>query len=292
MSLAFALYEKGESPPVPERKTVMITGAAGRIGRSLSAYAADRYDLRLLVRRADQAGAVDAHGEVHVGDCTDLAMLKQAFRSCDTVVHLAADPSPAALWESVLPNNIIAAYNVFVAALAAGCRRVVFASSIHAVSGYPDGYQVHPEEPVNPGDLYGVSKCFGEACGRYMAMQHGLSVIAIRIGGFKSIDSVKNRRSVGYMNAFVSRRDLDQLLCRCIDDRRLKFAIVHGLSDNPFNRMDIHTARELLGYRPQDDFTELNRTLADIAIRRQVRPHSDRESDQPPGIRGEAHPED
>ena len=58
------------------------------------------------------------------------------------------------------------------AAKANGVRRVVFASSIHAVSGYPADYQVHTEEPVNPGDLYGVSKCFGEALGRYMESLH------------------------------------------------------------------------------------------------------------------------
>jgi uronate dehydrogenase len=59
--------------------------------------------------------------------------------------------------------------NVFGAAADAGCRRVVLASSIHAVSGYPAGYQIHADDPVNPGDLYGVSKCFGEAMGRMMA---------------------------------------------------------------------------------------------------------------------------
>src|SRR3712207_7240554 len=50
------------------------------------------------------------------------------------------------------------AYHTFVAAKAAGCRRVIYASSIHAVSGYPAGVQVKTSEPVNPGDLYGVTR--------------------------------------------------------------------------------------------------------------------------------------
>ena len=86
---------------------------------------------------------------------------------------MAGDPSPSATWESLLPTNIIGTYNIFVAAKAAGCRKVIYASSIHAVSGYPADVQVKTDEPVNPGDLYGVSKCFGEALGRYMAEQEG-----------------------------------------------------------------------------------------------------------------------
>src|SRR3712207_7646535 len=82
------------------------------------------------------------------------------------------------------------AYHTFVAAKAAGCRRVIYASSIHAVSGYPSDVQVKTSEPVNPGDLYGVTKCFGEALGRYMAEKEGLSVIALRIGAFQAPEAV------------------------------------------------------------------------------------------------------
>ena len=90
---------------------------------------------------------------------------------------------PQTLWSrAVLQNNVVGTYHLFAAAKAAGCRRVVYASSIHAVSGHPPDAQVGPDDPVNPGDLYGVSKCFGEALARYMAEQEGLSAIAVRIG--------------------------------------------------------------------------------------------------------------
>jgi nucleoside-diphosphate-sugar epimerase len=39
-------------------------------------------------------------------------------------------------------------------------NRVIYASSIHAISGYPADQQVRESDPVNPGDIYGVSKCF------------------------------------------------------------------------------------------------------------------------------------
>src|SRR4029450_951651 len=88
-------------------------------------------------------------------------------------------------------------YNPFVAAKSANCRRFIYASSIHAVSGYPADVQVKTSEPVNPGDLYGVTKCFGEALGRYMAEKEGLSTIALRIGAFQPIEAAQDEGGLG-----------------------------------------------------------------------------------------------
>jgi len=261
----------------PERpRPVLVTGAAGRIGSSFAEYAHERYALRLLVRDRQDADTVRAWGEPAVADLCGSADLRDVFAGIDTVVHLAADPSPQADWDSVRDNNLVATYTTFAAAVAAGCRRIVFASSIHAVSGYPDGYQVHAADPVNPGDLYGVSKCFGEALARMAAVQDGLSAIVVRIGSFQPRTEAVREENIAMMNSFVSHRDLNQLITRCIDDRKLRFAVFHGLSGNRFNRMDISAAQEWLGYAPADDFTDLNRDLADLDLRRRVKPHDAR----------------
>ena len=63
------------------------------------------------------------------------------------------------------------------------------------------------------------------------------------------------------IDAFVSQRDLYQLIEKSIDAENLRFAIFHGLSDNRFKRLDITDARELVGYAPQDDLTELQPRL-------------------------------
>ncbi|RYG48261.1 NAD(P)-dependent oxidoreductase, partial [bacterium] len=187
--------------------------------------------------------------------------------------HMAGDPDASAEWESLHATNIVGTYNVFVAAKAAGCRRVIVASSIHAVSGYPAGVQVKPDEPVNPGDLYGVSKCFGEALARYMAEPEGVNAICLRIGAFQPLEHAQGD-DLTNMDAFVSHRDLHQLIVRCIDDERLKFAIFHGLSDNAFKRLDISNARELVGYAPMDDFTRENPKLAQLGLDENVITHS------------------
>jgi nucleoside-diphosphate-sugar epimerase len=179
------------------------------------------------------------------------------------------------VWRDLLEANIIGTYHLMAAAKKARCRRVVYASSIHAVSGYPAEVQVKTSDPVNPGDLYGVTKCFAEALGRYVAEQEGLSVIAIRIGGFQQVADVQNDDGkFPLINAFVSPRDLHQLFERCIDTENVKFAIFNGLSNNPFNRLDLSDARELVGYEPQDDFTALNPELKPLLLHERLIAHN------------------
>ncbi len=262
----------GKSSSIPRK--VLVTGAGGRIGTYFAEHSQGRYDLRLMVESEGQAKDIRAYGEVVVGDLLDLPRLKEVCQGVDTVLHLAADPSPSATWDSLRDNNIIGTYNTFVAAKAAGCRRIVYASSIHAVSGYPPDVQVKTNDPVNPGDLYGVTKCFAEALGRYMAEREGVSVIAIRIGAFQPIEAAKEEQGYKMLDAFVSHRDLNQLIQRSIDVENLKWALFHGLSDNRFKRMDITDARELVGYAPEDDLTELNPKLKDLKLSEEVATHS------------------
>jgi nucleoside-diphosphate-sugar epimerase len=268
-------------------RRILVTGASGNIGSYFAEHSHSRYTLRLMVRDLDDdAKSLRPFGEVIQADLNDLEKLKTLCRDVDTVLHLAADPKPTATWDSLLPNNIVGAYNMMVAAKSAGCRRLIFASSIHAVSGYPADVQVKTSEPVNPGDLYGVSKCFGEALGRYMAEKEGLSVICLRIGAFQPHESARKASGIKMLDAFVSRRDLNQLIERCIDVEELQFAIFHGLSDNRFKRMDISDARQLVGYAPVDDLTEINPQLKPLNLD-QVESHSAIEQGQESGLRNQ-----
>ncbi len=286
MSDSFLVNPASRLRPDGKQRRVAVTGAAGRIGTYFAENSPERFDLLLLDHPDADRSHLEPHGEVAACDLRELQRLKELLDGVDTVLHLAAEAGPATTWGPLLESNFVGTYNAFVAAEAARCRRVVFASSIHAVSGYPAERQVQAADPVSPGDLYGVSKCFGEAMARFLSTQHGLSAICVRIGAFQPVDKAREADALPLMNAFVSRRDLQQLLVRCIDDERLQFAIVHGLSNNRFNRMDVSEARELLGYEPQDDFTELNRRLGDLDLSGRVHPHSER-GGQASGIREE-----
>jgi hypothetical protein len=276
-------------PPMPiGRRKVLITGAAGMIGRVFAEHAREKYDLRLMVRAEEKREKVDAlraFGEVVQAELLELDALKEICRGVDTAVHLAADPDANATWTSLLPNNIVGTYNLMVAAKAASCRRVVYASSIHAVGGYGKAVQVKTCEPPNPGDLYGVSKCFGEALGRYMAEQEGLSVIAIRIGAFQPPEKMARPEGLSLVDCWVSPRDLNQLFDRCIEASHIRWAVVHGLSDNTFNHLDLSDARELLGYQPQDDAMTLVPQLKEIEIREKLMGHNQGDAWAKSGLR-------
>lgn len=286
MGDSFVMESACRAAPPARRRKVLVTGAAGRIGSYFAAHAAGRYELTLMVHPDADAADLSAHGRVVRARLGDLEQLKEHFAGQDTIVHLAANPAPDATWDSVQRDNITGTYHAFVAAESAGCRRVVYASSVHAVSGYAAERQVHADEPVNPGDLYGVSKCFGEAMGRYLAVQRELSVICIRIGTFLPRESAEDPQRTPLVDVFVSRRDLHQLIERCIDNEDLRFAIVHGLSNNRFHRMDVTEAKELVGYEPVDDLSERNPALRDVDLGSASQSHSEA-SGQEPGIREE-----
>jgi nucleoside-diphosphate-sugar epimerase len=287
-------FTPDESHPLSDaphrRRRVLVTGAAGHIGSYFAEHSHRKYELRLMIRGDEDAKSVAKlrkFGEVVTGDLSQLERMKELCEGIDTVLHLAADPSPYATWDSVLAANITGTYHTFVAAKSAGCRRVVYASSIHAVSGYPSDVQVKTSEPVNPGDLYGVSKCFGEALARYMAEKEGLSAIAIRIGAFQPVEAARREQSIGMLDAWISRRDCNQLIERCIEVENLRFAIVHGLSDNRFKRLDISDTRALLGYEPLDDLTEENPQLKKLRLRKSISAHNVTDPDAKSGIRNE-----
>jgi uronate dehydrogenase len=244
-------------------KLVLITGAAGRIGRSLAERLGDRYRLRLLYHRTipepHRAAAAEARSsgrpapldrrhEVALGDAGDPAAMGRACAGVDAVVHLAADPRVSATWEEVLATNIVGTRNVFEAARLAGVPKLVFASSNHATGYYEqEGLYTRPEMPVRPDSYYGLSKVFGEALGRYFSDEHGMSVICLRIGSFQT-----RPRNERHLATWLSERDAAQLVWRSIESAA-PFAVVYGISGNRRAYWDLTSARELLGYTPEDD---------------------------------------
>jgi nucleoside-diphosphate-sugar epimerase len=269
MTQSFSPSDPNSLPELSKKhRRVLVTGAAGRIGSYFAEHTHEKYDLWLRVLPTDDAEPIKDYGQIVEGNLENLDRMKELCAGIDTVLHLAGNPSPDATWNGVLHDNIIGTYNVFVAAKSAGCRRVVYASSVHAISGYPCDVQVKTNDPVNPGDLYGVSKCFGEAMARYMAEQEGLSSIVLRIGAFQPPEAAETDTSM--LDTFVSQRDLNQLLWRSIDVENLKFAILHGLSDNRFKRMDISDTRALVGFAPEDDSTELHKGLRKLRLNEEV----------------------
>jgi uronate dehydrogenase len=231
----------------PARLRVLITGAAGNIGRVLRRHLHGRYALLRLTDIAAQAPAGAAE-EVAVVDIRDIAAVEASMAGIDCVVHLAGIPEEDR-WDKILPMNIEGCYNVFEAARRAGVRRVVFASSNHAVGFHRRETFIDTNVQPRPDGRYGVSKVFGEAVGRLYADKYGLSVACLRIGSFRPDDRPGESR---HLLTWISHRDMAQLAMRCIEHPRYHFVVAYGVSNNLRNRWD-NTPAKFLGYRPQDD---------------------------------------
>jgi nucleoside-diphosphate-sugar epimerase len=235
-------------------KIVLITGATGNIGRKLRAHLSPlgKYALRLLCLNPD------ADPEVQTADLTtyDEAWARQ-FAGVDTVLHVAADPSPRASWRRIQERNLDLLLNVMAAAQLHGVRRVVFASSNFVVAGhrFADGKLTTEMDPA-PINAYGASKLFGERLGKMFAERYGVSFIAFRIGVCQRANDNRHGPWIPFghwgQQMWVSDRDLCSAFEHAIDDERIGFGVYNLVSNNPGMRWEIDTLRDALGFVPRD----------------------------------------
>lgn len=223
---------------------VLITGAAGRIGRKLRHEFQGRFDRLVLFDRLPVTDLKD--GEVpYCGELTDKALLQQALEGVDAVVHLASIPHEASM-EDIVQNNVMGTWTVYELAHQAGVKRMIHGSSNHAVGFYPRSEKIDETARVRPDTRYGLSKCWGEAVGQYYADKHGLKSLHIRIGN--AADRPEHSRSLAL---WISGRDLAQLVMIGIEHPAVDNTIVYGISRNASAYYDNRQA-EQLGYQPQD----------------------------------------
>jgi uronate dehydrogenase len=225
-------------------KKILITGAAGDVGGHLRRELGGRYALRLSDIRP--IADLSPEEEFIRGDCASLRDMLRVTKGVDAVVHLGGFSVEGA-WEVILRANIVGAYQVFEAARRNGVRRVVFASSNHAVGFYDRDETIDHRVYPRPDSRYGVSKVFGEALGSLYAYKYGMEVVCVRIGNVNPKPMDKRRLSI-----WLSPRDLAQLVSIAIDRPGIRFEIVYGVSGNRRSWYDNANA-EGLGYRPQDD---------------------------------------
>ncbi len=241
---------------------ILVTGGAGRIGSHFIKQHAADYTFRMVDRVTwDTAKHGPFPGESSsVADLADLDICRRQCEGMDAVIHLAADPHPDAPFASLLPNNFIATYNMFQAAHDAGAKRMIFASSIHAIDGYPEDVLVFPEMLTWPKNMYGVSKIYGETVGKYFALTEGLPTVCLRIGPYIAAD-MNIKLSERDMKAYTNPDDLNQLIVQCLKSH-IPYAIVHATSQNRRMRMDITASIRDFDYHPQTDGFEIDQFKA------------------------------
>jgi|TARA_B110000902_G_scaffold263069_1_gene341376 uronate dehydrogenase len=226
-------------------KKIVLTGAAGRLGSHLREPLSKMADVLVSSDLADDVGTL-YDGETYIkADLTSLDDMTALLEGADMVVHFGAygDEAP---FDTILGPNIIGAYNVWEAAYKNGVRRVVYASSIHAVGMHPKNEFIGTDAPHRPDTFYGLAKCFAEDLASMYWDKRGIESVCMRI---LSAANVGNPRAVG---SWLSYDDLIQLVTRAIDTPVTGFAVIYGVSNNDRAPVD-NSKASFLGYRPKDN---------------------------------------
>lgn len=224
-------------------KTILMTGAAGGVGTFLRKEFHGRYRLRLSdIVDLDDCGSREAFVRADLGD---LAAVRNAVAGVDGIVHLGGY-SVEGDWNTILNVNIIGTYNLFEAARIEGVKRIVFASSNHAMGFYRRDETIDHTRYPRPDSRYGLSKVFGESLGSLYADKYGAEVMCVRIGNV-----AEEPLDVRRLSIWTSPRDLAQLVSIGLEHPDIRFEVVYGMSDNARAWWDNSNAKRL-GYAPRD----------------------------------------
>jgi len=234
-------------------KKIVLTGAAGRLGSYL------REPLLKLTETLVSTDIVSDIGKLYPNetyisaDLSNLPAMMGLLKDADMVVHFGAigDEAP---FDDILQSNIVGAYNIWEAAYKNGVRRVVYASSIHAVGMHKKTDFIGIDAAHRPDTYYGLAKCFAEDLASLYWDKRGVESVCMRI---LSCAQVSNARAVG---SWLSYADLIQLVEKSITTQVTGFSIVYGVSDNDRAPVD-NTLASHLGFKPKDNAEQFSEKI-------------------------------
>ena len=226
-------------------KKLVLTGAAGRLGSVLREPLSKLCDELISSDILDAPDALFENETFIKADLGNLDEIVALLEGADMVVHFGAigDEAP---FETLLAPNFIGAYNIWEAAHRNQVRRVIYASSIHAVGMHKKTDFIGIDAPHRPDSFYGLAKCFAEDLASLYWDKRGIESVCMRI---LSCATVTNSRAVG---SWLSYDDLIHLVERAISTPITGFSIVYGVSNNDRAPVDNSQARHL-GYHPKDN---------------------------------------
>ena len=231
---------------------VALSGASGNIGRVL------RPELLQRGVRLRSAGGtkpltpISGEEEVMYGDLRDPAVVDRLLEGVDVLIHMAGTSVERPLPE-IIENNLKALHEVYEGARRHRVKRVVFASSNHAIGMYPVEEKLKLDCAFRPDGFYGLSKVWGEAMTRMYWDKHGIEGISLRIGS-----TLPRPTEFRHLSTWLGHDDLLQLVMRCIEAPDIGYLVVWGVSNNSRSYWD-QTGAERLGYRPvqnAEDYAE------------------------------------
>jgi UDP-glucose 4-epimerase len=171
-------------------RRILITGGAGLVGSHIADLVALEQPGEIIIldnfvrgrRKNLEAAARHAPLKIVEGDIRDRATLAETFKGVDIVFHQAAIRITQCAENPVLAHDVLATgtLNVLAAAVKAGVRKIVAASSA-SVLGLAEQFPT-PEShhPYNNRTIYGAAKTYNEGLLRSFNEMHGLNYVALR----------------------------------------------------------------------------------------------------------------
>lgn len=226
-------------------KKLVLTGAAGRLGSHLRGPLSQLCEQLLSTDQRAELPELLPNESYRQAQLQDLASMLELTSGADMVVHFGAigDEAPFA---EILESNILGAYNVWEAAAQNKVRRVIYASSIHAVGMHSRTQGIGLDARHRPDTYYGLAKCFAEDLASLYWDKHQLEAVCLRI---LSCAQVNSARALG---TWLSVDDLVHLVTQAIVTPVTEFSVIYGVSNNDRCPVDNRQAA-FLGYRPQDN---------------------------------------
>lgn len=224
---------------------LVLTGAAGRLGSYLREPLSVLADSLVSSDIADDVGALFP-GETYIkADLAQLDAMLELTRDADMIVHFGAHGDEAD-FDTILGPNIVGAYNIWEAAYRNKVRRVVYASSIHAVGMHKKTDFIGTDAPHRPDTYYGLAKCFAEDLASLYWDKRLVESVCMRI---LSCAQVTSTRALG---TWLSYDDLIELVKVSINTPVTGFTVVYGVSNN--DRAPVDNSRaHFLGFKPKDN---------------------------------------
>ena len=239
---------------------ILFTGGSGKAGRHAIRYLIDQGHrvLNVDLTPSGVEGALERRADI-----TDLGAMHDAMRGWadfdelepgtgvpgfDAVVHFAAIPRIMVTGDAECYRvNTLGTYNVIDAALKAGVRKVIFASSettygVCFADGYrnPEYIPVDEAHPTVPEDSYAMSKVVNEATARSFQRRTGADIYGLRInnviepGEYREmfpqfINAPEKRRRNIF--AYIDARDLGQMVDCCLKTDGLGYEVFNVAND-------------------------------------------------------------
>jgi dTDP-4-dehydrorhamnose reductase len=233
-----------------ESEIVLVTGAAGTIGSMLRhGLAHPGRHLRLLDVAPQDSLATGEDAALIVGSFLDAAVMADACRDVNVVLHFGGLSTNEFRWDEYLEVNINGTYVVLEAARVAGVPRVIYASSNHAVGFQPIDNSILAADYLfpRPDSFYGVSKVASESLGSLYHDRYGLDVVCLRIGSYR--ERPANLRQLW---SWLSPGDCVRLVEAAMATPSPGFRVVWGVSANRRAKVTLAEAHAI-GYYPLDD---------------------------------------